>query len=268
MIAVHSIRKSTTCLRRWLLTRLMAPVLVAMLLPTLAPAGEILTLVTPTNSIDTVISEVILREAYRRLDIEVVIRKYPAERALQLANEGSVDGEVQRIDGISARYQNLIQVKPAINYIEGAVFSDEVTFAVDGWASLEPYRIGIIRGIKFAEQNTRGMNVQRAGDYRKLFGMLAQGRFDIIVSPGINGEYQIRRLGIEGVEKLQPAIMRFDLFHYLGRDRADLVPRISAVLETMRENGELAAIREHVIDVIMERATRGLGPCDQDYACF
>lgn len=231
------------------------------------PAQEVV-LVTPVNSIDTVISEVILRQAYQRLGLEPLIRKYPAERAMQLADEGRVDGEVQRIDGIDGKYPNLIQVYPAINYIEGTVFSRDTEFTVNGWASLEPYRIGIIRGIKFAERDTAGMDVQRAGDYERLFRMLENQRFEIVVSPGINGECHIRRLGIEGIDKLEPAIMRFELFHYLHRDNADLVPDFSAVLEEMRISGELERIRQHVIDVLLERASQGLGVCDQDYACF
>ena len=77
------------------------------------PATERITLVTPLNTVDTVISEVIVREAYRRIGVEVEIQKYPAERALRLADQGVADGEVQRIDGIDKRYTNLIKV-PAV----------------------------------------------------------------------------------------------------------------------------------------------------------
>ena len=39
------------------------------------PAAERITLVTPLNTVDTVISEVIVREAYRRIGIKVEIRQ-------------------------------------------------------------------------------------------------------------------------------------------------------------------------------------------------
>lgn len=157
--------------------------LIFMTLGKLALSAEPLVLVTPVNTVDTVISEVIVREAYRRIGTDIVIKKYPAERALHLANQGEVAGEIQRIDGIAANYPNLIQVYPPINYIEGVVFSKSVAFEIDGWESLRPYRIGIIRGIKFAERNTVGMNVLQASVYSALFKMLDRKRFDIIVSP-------------------------------------------------------------------------------------
>ncbi|MBT8002974.1 MAG: transporter substrate-binding domain-containing protein [Rhodospirillales bacterium] len=236
--------------------------------PKLVWAQTSLVLVTPPNRIDTVISEVITREAYKRIGIAVKIRKYPGERALRLANSGKVDGEVQRINGIAANYHNLIQVHPAINYIEGTVFTRTKNFDVKGWQSLRPYRIGYIRGIKFAERNTKNMDSSGVGDYSRMFQMLGKGRFEIIVSPRLNGLYQMKQLGITGVRVLTPAIMRFDLFHYLHKKHSNLVPKISAVFAKMSETGELAKIRKHVISVTMKRAEQKLPLCDKDYACF
>ena len=233
-----------------------------------AISAESVVLVTPVNSVDTVTSEVILREAYRRIGINLVIKKYPAERALKLANQGKVDGEVQRINGIAAKYPNLIQVHPKINFIEGVVFSKSVTFDVKGWESLRPYRIGIIRGIKFAERNTAGMKVLPAGNYATLFKMLDRKRFDIIVSPSLNGRYQMLQAGVKGLRELPPPIMRFDLFHYLHKKNKALLPRISKVLQSMRESGDLKKIRRHVNIILLKRVEKHLPICDKDYSCF
>ena len=214
------------------------------------------------------ISEVILREAYRRIGVDIEIRKYPAERALQMANRGEVAGEVQRINGINRKYGNLIQLRPAINFIEGTVFTKSVVFEVSGWDSLREYRIGVIRGIKFAERHTRGMKTYAVGDYERLFRMLAADRFQVAVSPRVNGLYQIRLFQIEGLRDLSPAIMRFDLFHYLHRSQADLAARVRPVLEAMDVAGELAALRQHVIGVLLQRASEQLPLCDDDYRCF
>ena len=231
-------------------------------------AQKRLVLVTPPNTVDTVISEVITRRAYKRIGIEVKIRKLPGERALRTANSGAADGEVQRINGLAATYHNLIQIHTAINYIEGVAFSTTKNFKVQGWRSLRPYRIGYIRGIKFVEQNTRDIESVSVSDYSLLFNMLTKKRFDVAVSPGLNGLYQMSRLGIKGVRELRPAIMRFDLFHYLHQKNIKLAPKISAVFSAMAKSGELAEIRKKVISVLMERAKRKLPVCDKDYKCF
>jgi len=242
--------------------------IVALHAPSVARAADSIVLVTPVNTVDTVISEVIVREAYRRLGISVTIKKYPGERALRLADAGKVDGEVQRIDGIAKNYPNLIQIKPAINFIAGTVFTKAVKFQVEGWQSLRPYRIGYVRGIKFAERNTEGMNALPAKDYSNLIRMLDKGRVDIAVSPSVNGWYQIRKMGAEGISDLSPPIMKFDLFHYLHKKHAALAPRISEVFMQMKKSGELSAFRRRVVSTMLERAAKGLPLCDKDYACF
>jgi len=224
-------------------------------------------LVAAANTVDTVIAEVILRKAYARIGYRVTITKYPAERALKLADGGRADGDVQRIDGLGKYYANLIQLHPALNYIEGSAFTAGKDIAIDGWDSLHPYRIGLIRGIKFAELNTVGMNRHFVGDYPALFKMLRGGRFELGVSPRLNGLYQLRRLHMEGISPLDPPVARFDLYHYIHRSRAELAPKLERVLRDMQTSGELTNLRQTVIAELLRRAEQGLPVCD-DYACF
>lgn len=225
-------------------------------------------LVAAANTVDTVISEVILRKAYARLGYRVEIAKYPGERALKLADGGRADGDVQRIDGLGRHYPNLVQLRPAINYIEGSAFTAGKALTINGWDSLRPYRIGLIRGIKFAELNTVGMNRDLVGDYGALFKMLRKGRFELGVSPRLNGLYQLKRLHIEGIAPLEPPVARFDLYHYLHRSRTELAPKLEAIFRDMQASGELSAIRQAVIVELLRRAEQGLPICDEDYACF
>ena len=231
-------------------------------------AGEVMKLAAAANTVDTVISEVILREAYRRLGVSAEIEKFPAERALRLANAGKVDGDVQRIDGLSRKYPNLLQITPAINFIEGAAFSAEKKFAVSGWTSLKPYRIGIIRGIKFAEAGTTGMNRYTAGDYGELFRMLARGRVDVVIAPSLNGHYQIEWMRLKEIEELEPPLKRFPLFHYLHRKHEVLANRLGEMFMQMRDTGELGKIRTGVVSILLKRAMLRLPLCDDDYRCF
>ncbi|MBT6093682.1 MAG: hypothetical protein HOH04_02295 [Rhodospirillaceae bacterium] len=230
--------------------------------------SETLTLVTAANTVDTLTSEVIVREAYKRLGIDVEIKKFPGERALKMANDGKVAGDVQRIDKLSAKYPNLVQIKPAINYIEASAFASDPSLSALTWAELKPYRIGIIRGIKFAEGGTQGMDRYLASDYAGLFKMLHKKRVDVAVSPSLNGRYQMQTLGINGISELRPAIARFDLFHYVHVKNAALAPKLSAVFTDMQQAGQLNAIRDHVIGKLLEPASKAKDKCLHDYACL
>lgn len=227
-----------------------------------------LTLVTVADSPDTYSGELILIEAYRKLGISIRIRRFPAERALKLANQGKVDGEVQRIDAIKDLYPNLIQVRPPINVLQAGVFAKSVNFEIKGWRSLSPYRIGLVRGIKFAEASTQGMNRSIVSSYTNLFRMLDKGHVDLVVVPRKNGIFYLNQVGPRGVLELQPPVTSYKLFHYLHRKNIELAPQISMALEDMESSGESDAIRHRVMTKLIEIARSGGQICTQDYACF
>ncbi len=228
----------------------------------IADAPSPIRLATIVIAADTPISVVILRKAYARLGYAVEISRYPAEVALRLADAGREDGEVQRINGLSKHYPNLVQLHPAINYIEAAVFSAGRDIPLDGWSSLQPYRVGVMRGIKFAEFNTRGMNRTLVGDYTALFQMLGEGRYDVAVSPRMMGILELKRLGTTGISPVEPPLERFPVFHYIHRSRAELAPKLEVVFQSMQETGELTAIRQQVIAELMRWAEKGQPLCE------
>ncbi len=231
-------------------------------------ASEPIRLVTAAGSVDTVIAEVILREAYGRIGHRLEVTRYPAERAIRLANQGRFDGEVQRIDGVADSYPNLVQLYPAINHIEGGVFTARDDLVIQSWEDMRPYSCGIIRGIKFAERSTEGMDRYIVGGYNRLFTMLTHERFDLAVSPFVSAAYNLKRGGFDNIKPAGPVLERFELYHYLHRSRTDLMPRIEAELARMSESGELTDIREKVIREIMRRADEGLELCDGEFTCF
>ncbi len=234
----------------------------------LGAAEEPIRLVAASGSVDTVVGEAVLREAYSRLGYQLEVTRYPAERAIRLANQGRFDGEVQRIDGVAGSYPNLVQVYPAINHIEAGVFAARDDLRIESWDDLRPYRCGIIHGIKFAELRTEGMDRYIVGGYNRLFRMLQHERFEFAVSPFLSGAYNLRAGGFDGIEPAGPALERFELYHYLHNSKVDLVPRIEAELARMSDKGELAEIRDKVVREVMRRAENGLELCDSEFVCL
>ena len=58
----------------------------------------------------TKISEPILREAYQQLGIQITVKLAPGERALNEANSGRWDGDLNRKAGLEKKYRNLIMI--------------------------------------------------------------------------------------------------------------------------------------------------------------
>ncbi len=181
----------------------------------------------------------ILQVAYQSIGYDLSAEVLPAERALILSNTGTLDGEVNRIKGINKKYRSLLLVPVKINTLYGQAFTKTLNFPITGWESLRPYKIGIRIGTKFAEKNTKGMDVVKVENNDLLFKMLDLERLDVVVTSKQEGLLAIKKLGIVDINFLQPALMQLDLFHYLHIKHKKLVPLIEAQLKKMKKAGEI-----------------------------
>ncbi|MCA9447004.1 MAG: transporter substrate-binding domain-containing protein [Candidatus Omnitrophica bacterium] len=206
-----------------------------------------MTFSTLSDSMDVTASEKVLQEAYKTLGIEISVETLPAAEALRRANEGEVDGEVQRIDGITKQYSHLIQIPIPINYIQGAVFSKRTDLKILGWHSLKPFRIGLVKGVLFAEKGTSGMNTVTTSDYRSLVDLVINDEVDVIVAPYINGLVAIKNHP-QGAQLHTNGILEtYLLYHYLNEEHQDLVPIVTKVLKGLLLDGTIPRIRKEAL---------------------
>jgi polar amino acid transport system substrate-binding protein len=199
---------------------------------------------TVENSTHSNIGESVLLEAYKRLNISIRANYVPAKRALHISNSGEVDGELHRVDGVSAIWQDLIQVPVAINCIKATAFSIDHQFEVNGWESLKPYSVGVRRGVIFSWVGARGLDVTTVNNNQQLFGMLAAGRTDVIVVSLLNGLKTLESGSYKDIMVLTPSIELYPLYHYLHVRHKDLIPELIQVLQDMRAEGVIATKRK------------------------
>jgi len=75
---------------------------------------------------ETGIIDLVLKEAFRRVVIEISIIFVPAERALRNVNDGIEDGNFLRIAGMSDKYPELVQLPEKLVVWEFVAFSRKV----------------------------------------------------------------------------------------------------------------------------------------------
>ena len=216
------------------------------MLPLSVNAQEPLVITVVTPGIFTETGKIILEEAYKRIGVPIAFKNFPGERALILTNDGMTDGELFRIDKLNEKYPNLIQVP--VSYIpDEAVAFSRLNFVVDGWKSLKPYKIGVRRGNKFVEYNTKKMSRYFAKGEKQMFEMLALGRVEIVVTNRLEGVDMINKLGYaKTIKPLSPPIVTNPLFHYLHKKHAALVPLLAAEFQAMHEDGTIRQIMDKV----------------------
>ncbi|MCP3409426.1 ABC transporter substrate-binding protein [Bradyrhizobium sp. CCGB01] len=218
-----------------------------------SPAQELIRLARIADIPDQYVGGEMLRAVYAKLNIKLEFEDVPGKRALALSSAGEVDGEIQRIGTLSRDYPTLIQVTPAINYIEPAVFATKLRFDVDGWNSIKDYSIGIVRGVGSSEAGTRGMaRVTATTSLENMVRMLDADRFDVMVTDLFSGLVAVRKLDLQArIHPLSPPLERIHIYHYLHERHRDLVPKVGTVIAQMEASGELATLREALVKRVL-----------------
>jgi polar amino acid transport system substrate-binding protein len=198
------------------------------------------------------ISEVVMEKAYRQLGISAEFREYSAAGALEASNSGEVSAELARIDGIGLEFKNLVQVPIPINLIQGVAFSKKYRFPVNGWHSVRPYKIGIIKGIVFSEQQTVGMDRVIFDDYPDLILAMDNEDIDVGIMPRVQGLHTLLSMGVETISEMEGVLETLFLYHYVHVSRRDLVEQLTPVLKEMLLSGETRLIREEMLKTMLE----------------
>jgi ABC-type amino acid transport substrate-binding protein len=226
-----------------------------------ASAQTVLRISRLDNVPDQFLGGEMLVEVYKRLGIVVQFVDLPAKRSLLESSEGRVDGEVQRILAVQDQYPTLVAVQPSFNFIEPAAFvrsGASTTLRVDGWPSLAPHSIGIVRGVGSSERGTKGMRaVEAVTTMENLMQSLEAGRFDVAVNDRFSGLLVLRRLGLDGkVQPVDPPLEHIPLYHFLHERHRELVPKVGQVIRDMQARGELDKLRRQVMEKMLAEAKR------------
>lgn len=218
----------------------------------LCDAQSVLRISRIENVPDQQVGAEILTVIYSKLGIQLQFVDGPAKRSLVESSEGRLDGEIQRVLDVQNEYPTLLPVPVSINYIEPTAFTKRVSFAVTGWDSLRPYKIGIVRGVGSSERGTAGMpQVEPTTNMEQMMLMLNADRTDVAVNDLFSGMLILRRLGLQEIHPLSPALQHVDLNHFLNERHRAIVPRVEAVIRQMKSSGELASVRKRIVDRLL-----------------
>ncbi|WP_157738822.1 ABC transporter substrate-binding protein [Labrenzia sp. VG12] len=223
-------------------------------------AQERLVLATIENTPNGRIGAALLKAAYSRLDIEVDIYSTSGKRGLMQSSTGAIDGEVVRFKLVGDMHPTLLRVDVPLIEFAVTVFVNQADGASGTIMDLATRRVGHLAGaVKLKQLTLNFDDVWQAASNEELFGMLAAGHLEAVVSASIAGRIATRQLGLKGIEELDPPLERANLYHFLHEKHAHLVPKITQVLRHMRETGELQALIDAEITAMMENISSGPG---------
>ncbi len=181
-------------------------------------------------------------ELFKRIDIDMELVFTTTEKSLVDVNSGFFDGEINRIEGIEKAFPNLVRI-PESNMIMHFVAFSKRSFDINGWSSIKPLYIGLVRGWKILERNTEGFpNVTSTPTEKELFTMLNKNRLDIALYAKLTGYVALEHFGFTDIRHLEPPLASRPMYLYVHKKHKTLVPKIADTLREMKRDGSYSNI--------------------------
>ena len=190
------------------------------------------------------VTEMVLREVYKQLSINLQVDRHPSNRALMLANNGKLDGTLIRSALLEEITPNLIKIPIPVAQVEYVAYAKKNNkIEVENWDSLTPYSVGILKGVKLMEQRTKHLNTEVVTNYQSIFKMLYLERFDVAIFTKLDGLYALKKMNLHTVIiDLSPPLEVAPAYHFLHRKHSTLIDRVSKLMQEMQASGELQSL--------------------------
>jgi polar amino acid transport system substrate-binding protein len=182
------------------------------------------------------------REAFKRIGIDVEVTAVPVERALINVNSGLDDGDVFRVAGAELTYPNLIRIPEKVLNLDFIAYSKLPGIQLRTWADLQPYAVGYGAGWKIFERNVKNVKeVTNTPSIHELFYLLEKGRVDVILMDRWQGQLIVRQRAYQ-LKPIEPPLASVEMFMYLNKKHAALVPKVAQALRDMKADGSYKKI--------------------------
>lgn len=190
----------------------------------------------------------LIPEVFRRIGVEAEAVQYDASaRANINANNGLDDGVAMRVKGLEKDFSNLIRVEEKIIDNEFVAYSTKRNFATTGFNALLPYEVGYITGWKvFDDAILPGTSVTKAANAEQLFTLLANGRADVVLFERWQGNHILQQRGMKA-RMLQPPLVSTEMYMYLHKKHARLVPSAAWALRAMKADGSYQRLQAQTL---------------------
>lgn len=197
-----------------------------------------------SNSQHTGMMDQLVKETLRRINLEVRLINLPAQRSLNLANSGEIDGDILRVANMNLKYPNLVPVPEKMMTFEFVVFTRKKRLLSFGWNSLKRYRIGLIKGWKILEVMTAAdsMTTRRVLNEQVLFELLAKDQVDVALYERYEGLSLAKEMGITDIHVIDQPLASRPMYLYLHKKHAAHAPKAAKALKEMKREGVYDAI--------------------------
>lgn len=190
---------------------------------------------------------------FKRIGIDAKLTRVPAERALLNVDSGLDDGDFFRAPDIEQDYPQLLRVPEPVMVYDFVAYTRRPDLRLGNWADLQPYSVAYPSGWKIFENNVKNVqDLTVTPSIRELFPLLEADRVDVILISRWAAVPLIRQHGYK-YRALDPPLARVNMYMYLNKKHATLVPRLAQALKDMKADGSYKKIYDETLSSLEMR---------------
>jgi len=201
--------------------------------------------VIPENTHAFKIAKQLVKEISSRMNRDIVLLYYPVKRSIHLLERGFIHADLSRVASFQNLVPSAIRVEEYVTQIPYYAYSSMPdVFKVEGWNSLKPYSMVIVRGFQFSEHYLQHHKTHKIGSSLAAFKFLRAKRADIFVESSILAESTLRMDGFdtEGITRLEPPVDYLKSYTYFSHKYPKLAEQYASALISIKAEGILKKI--------------------------
>lgn len=187
----------------------------------------------------------LLRAAYKELNIELVTHSFPSRRALLMAEQGVMDGDLFRVEAVGNDTESLVKVPYPL--LEGQLFAVTREPVADWKASAQESQLVAIRRGVIVEEMTAassGLEPVPTASYAQVNELLERGRVSVALVSEIEGFSPMQHASWSKFHQHAEPVTTFTLYHYLHERHKDLIQPLARILRRLDQSGAKRQILE------------------------
>lgn len=186
------------------------------------------------------ISEGIVTEIYKRIGATIEFLYFPRLREIKEAQEGRLDGISARTKKAMAGKDNLVAVPVPFGKASIVAFTAEDSKKISTLNELTGQPIAVLRGDSFSTSLIKPItnNIIHVDDIVAGLKLVQKGYVRAIFYDYYIGSYHIKLTGMKGISA-SPILATAEVYHAVHKRNAHLVPRLSAAIRSMHQDGTM-----------------------------
>lgn len=193
----------------------------------------------------------VLSEAFAPMGIEISLREMSGDRVIQMVNRGEADGDSSRfrrfrsISNKAAENYRLVEA-PIVHVRLAMVTHEDTAVEEPSWESVNQGNVVFLRGSKRIRKNVEPENRNEVERVEKALELLSSDRFRsaVVFHSQAQRVFRDNPVLADSLVLHEKPLESFNLYPYLHKKHAALIPGLEASLKTLRENGTMARIAE------------------------